>query len=71
MKYLVVLEEGESSWGAHVPDLPGCVAVSDSRDKVVSLIKEALDLHIADLRDSAQPVPAPSCDSTFVETDAA
>jgi len=34
MKYMVVVEEGKDSWGAHVPDLPGCVAVGESREEV-------------------------------------
>ena len=29
MKYLVIVEEGETSFGAYVPDLPGCVAAAD------------------------------------------
>ena len=32
MKYLVVIEEGESSFGAYVPDLPGCAVVGESRE---------------------------------------
>ena len=31
MEYLVVVEKGKSGYGAHVPDLPGCVAVGESR----------------------------------------
>jgi hypothetical protein len=27
MRYSVVYEQGDTSWGAYVPDLPGCVAV--------------------------------------------
>jgi len=30
MRYVVIVEEGETSFGAHVPDLPGCVAVADT-----------------------------------------
>lgn len=71
MKYLVVIEKSETSWGAHVPDLPGCVAVGESRDEVEQLIKEAIDLHLDDLKDNAQPIPAPASDSTFVETNVA
>jgi len=29
MEYLVVVEKGPKSYGAHVPDLPGCVAVGE------------------------------------------
>ncbi len=31
MRYMVVVEKGETSYGARVPDLPGCVAVGESR----------------------------------------
>ena len=68
MKYLVVIEKGETSWGAHVPDLPGCVAVGESKEEVLELIKAAIDLHIDDLKGTAQPIPAPTSDSAFIET---
>ena len=28
MKYLVVIEESETGFGAYVPDLPGCIAAA-------------------------------------------
>jgi predicted RNase H-like HicB family nuclease len=31
MEYLVVVEKGRSSYGAYVPDLPGCVAAAGTR----------------------------------------
>jgi predicted RNase H-like HicB family nuclease len=31
MKYAAIVEEGETSFGAHVPDLPGCVAVAEKK----------------------------------------
>ncbi len=42
MKYMVVVEKGETSYGAHVPDLPGCIAVGQSREKVLRLVREAI-----------------------------
>ena len=30
MRYAVIIEEGENSFGAYVPDLPGCVAVGET-----------------------------------------
>ena len=38
MKYMVIIEKGPNSWGAYVPDLPGCAAAGESRDEVVRLI---------------------------------
>ena len=46
MRYLVVVEPGRVGWGAHVPDVPGCVAAADSRDEVIELIHDALARHI-------------------------
>jgi predicted RNase H-like HicB family nuclease len=70
MRYMVVIERGEKSGGAHVPDLPGCVAVGDTRDEVLQLVREALDLHIEALRRDGLPVPLPSSESEFVEVSA-
>ncbi len=71
MKYMVVIEKGESSYGAHVPDLPGCVAAAESREEVIALIREAIEFHIEELRQSGEPVPPPSSVSEFIEVDAA
>ncbi|MDQ3774753.1 MAG: type II toxin-antitoxin system HicB family antitoxin [Pseudomonadota bacterium] len=67
MKYMVVVEEGPTSFGAYVPDLPGCVAVGETRDEVVDLIKEAIELHIEGLRDEGTELPKPHVSSEFVE----
>ena len=71
MKYMVVVEKGESSYGAHVPDLPGCVAVGETREEVLKLIAEAIEFHIEALRADGEPVPAPSSQSEFVDVHAA
>ena len=71
MRYMVVLERGETSWGAHVPDLPGCIAVAETRTEVLRLVREAVDFHIEGLREDGLPVPKPSSESEFVEVSAA
>ena len=71
MRYMVVVEEGPTSYGAHVPDLPGCIAVGDSREEVLNLIREAIELHIEGLQDQNLPVPQASSTSEFVEIQAA
>jgi predicted RNase H-like HicB family nuclease len=71
MRYLVVVERGPTSYGAYVPDLPGCVAAGETKDEVLSLIREAIELHLEGLRDEGQPVPLPSTTSEIVEIEAA
>ena len=70
-RYMVVVERGDTSWGAHVPDLPGCVAIGETRDDVLQLIREAIELHIDGLKQDGLPVPSPSSDVEFVEIGAA
>ena len=71
MEYLVVVEKGRSSYGAYVPDLPGCVAAGESRREALKLIRDAVKLHIEALRESGQPVPEPMSKSDVVRVRAA
>ena len=70
MEYLVVIERGPSNFGAYVPDLPGCVAVGETRDEVETLIREAIEFHIEGLREEGQPLPEPSSTSQLIRIDA-
>lgn len=69
MRYMVVVERGATSWWAHVPHLPGCVAVGETRTEVLRLIREAIELHIDGLKQDGLPVPAtaPSSEGEIVE----
>lgn len=71
MRYLVIIEKGESSWGAHVPDLPGCIAVAETRREVTALIKDAIVFHLEGLREHGEPIPPPTSESECIEIDAA
>jgi predicted RNase H-like HicB family nuclease len=71
MRHMVVVERGETSWGAHAPDLPGCVAVGETREEVLRLIREAIEFRIDGLRQDGMPVPPPSSEGEFVEVGAA
>jgi len=71
MRYLVVVEKSENGFGAYVPDLPGCVAASESRDEVVELIQEAIEFHLEGLTQSGEPIPPPKSQSEIVEVHAA
>jgi predicted RNase H-like HicB family nuclease len=71
MRYTVIVEQGEKSWGAYVPDLPGCIAAGSSREEVLLLIREAIEFHIEGLRESGEAVPEPHSFGELVEVDAA
>lgn len=67
MKYAIVIERGPTSYGATVPDLPGCVAIGESLDEVQTLIRSAIDEHVAFLRDEGRPVPVPATQVAYVD----
>lgn len=71
MRYLVIVEKGPSSYGAHVPDLPGCIAAAETKEEVLSLIREAIEFHLEDLKQEGQPIPPPASTSEVVEVEAA
>ena len=71
MRYLVVVEEGTYSYGAYVPDLPGCIAAAEMKDEVVRLIREAIEFHLEGLKDEGAPIPRPRSSSELVEVEVA
>lgn len=71
MRYAVIVEKGETSFGAYVPDLPGCVAVGETRAEVLRLINEAIEFHLEGLREDGDSVPEPSSSVEYVEVRAA
>jgi len=71
MKYTVIIEKGETSYGAFVPDLPGCIAVGESNEEALKLIKEAIEFHLEGLKEEGEGIPMPHCDIAKVEVRAA
>lgn len=71
--YVVVIEEGPTSFGAWSPDLPGVIAAGDTRDECEHLMREAIAFHIAGLIEDGDAVPPPSnaVDVVFVDPAAA
>lgn len=67
MRYMVIVEQGPTSFGAYVPDLPGCVAAGESRAEVLQLIREAIELHLEALQEQGQAPPPPSSSSEIVD----
>jgi predicted RNase H-like HicB family nuclease len=67
LRYAVVVEKGETSFGAYVPDLPGCIAAADTKEEVLRLIHEAIEFHVEGLREDGQPIPEPSSSIEYVE----
>ena len=66
-RYAIVIERGDTSYGAYVPDLPGCVAVGETLEDVEQLIREAIQFHIDGLGKEGMPIPEPTSRVEYVE----
>ena len=62
---------GAESWGAYVPDLPGCVAAAETREEALKLIREAIEFHLDGMKEDGDPVPEPHSHTELVQVNAA
>ena len=67
MRYAVVIEKADSNYSAYVPDLAGCIAVGETLSEVQQLIREAVELHLAGMREDGLAIPPPSSQVDYVE----
>ncbi|HEY1243783.1 MAG TPA: type II toxin-antitoxin system HicB family antitoxin [Hyphomicrobiaceae bacterium] len=71
MRYTVILEdEADGGYSAHVPALPGCHSQGDTREEALANIREAIELYVETLRESGDAVPT-EAGKEFVEVEAA
>lgn len=71
MQFTVIVERGPTSWGAYVPDLPGCVAAGETREEALQLIRDAIEFHLEGLKEQGEPLPEPHSHGEVVEVHAA
>lgn len=59
VKYAVIFEQAQSNWAAYVPDLPGCMTTGRTMEETKINIREAIQGHLATLRQFGEPIPPP------------
>ena len=67
MRYAVVIEMAGKNFSAWVPDLPGCIAAGDSVEEVSDLIRGAIEMHLAGMREDGDPIPPPTVQVNYVD----
>jgi predicted RNase H-like HicB family nuclease len=65
-QYLIVIEKSKNGFGAFSPDIPGCVAVGDTRREVKELIREAIQFHLEGLKEDGLELPRPSSKAEYL-----
>ena len=67
MRYAVVIEKAGNNYSAYVPDLPGCISTGSTVKETEELIREAIELHLAGLREDGSPIPQLSSQVEYIE----
>ena len=67
MRYAIVIEKAGNNYSGYVPDLPGCVATGATVQDTEKVLREAIQFHLAGLREDGAPIPQPSSSVDYVE----
>ena len=66
-RYAIVIEKAATNYGGYVPDLPGCIATGATVEETECLLREAIALHLAGMREDGLSIPEPSRIVDYVE----
>ena len=66
MRYAVIYEKTDTGYSAYVPDLPGCVAAGDTLEQTNQLMLEAIEFHLAGIREDGDAIPEPTTVAAMV-----
>jgi predicted RNase H-like HicB family nuclease len=69
-RFLIVIERTETGYSAYSPDLPGCVSTGRTETEVQGNMREAIELHLAGLREEGMSLPEPHSSSAYVDVPA-
>ena len=66
-RYLVIIEQTRTGYSAYSPDVDGCVATAQTREKVEQRMREAIEFHLEGLKAEGYQIPAPHAESRYIE----
>ena len=65
-RFLIVVERAGANFSAYSPDLPGCVATGKTRDQATRRMHEAIEMHVAGLREDGESIPRSTSSAEYV-----
>ena len=66
MKYAVLFERTETGFSAYVPDLPGCIAAGPTFEETAELMRGAIRMHLAGMREDGDAIPEPRTIAEYI-----
>lgn len=71
MRYTTIFKITRTGYSAYVPDLPGCVAAGRTLAITRKLMREAIALHLAGMKEDGIRAPRPTTVAEQMQIDAA
>jgi predicted RNase H-like HicB family nuclease len=65
-RFPIVIERAVANFSAYSPDLPGCVATGKTRDQATRRMHEAIEMHVAGLREDGESIPRSTSSAEYV-----
>jgi predicted RNase H-like HicB family nuclease len=65
-RFLIVVERAGENYSAYSPDLPGCVAAGKTREQATRRMHEAIEMHVAGLREDGLTIPKSSSSAEYI-----
>ena len=66
MRYAIVIETAGATFSAYVPDLPGCIATGDTVEEIERNMHDAIEMHLAGIREDGGALPLPTSQVDYV-----
>lgn len=66
MKYAVLFEKTGTAYSAFVPDLPGCIAAGETLEETTELMRKAIKMHLAGMKEDGEPIPEPRTIAEYI-----
>lgn len=67
----MIFEKSKTDYGAWAPDLPGCVAAGGTLASTRKLMREAIALHLAGMKEDGIRAPRPTAIAELIQVDPA
>ena len=67
MKFTIIIEKGNRSYGAYSPDFPDLISVAKDRETAKQLAAQAILERLKRLEAQGEPLPSPKTESDYVE----
>ena len=64
---IIIQKTPDSSFGAYVPDLPGCIGMGASKKEVIENIEQAIRFHLEGLREEGLVISDPNSEALIIQ----